>query len=309
VSAAVDRACRAEGGHLRREDFERYRVARRPALEVAYRGRRIWTNPPPASGGLLVAFGARALETLSAGADPDGAAEASRIATALAAMREARLGEGLEEGVDGASADRALAPETVAGYLALVSGHPPARRGTTHISVLDRAGNAASLSVSNGEGCGWVIPETGVMLNNMLGEADLQPRGFGLWPPDTRLTSMMAPTLVEDREGSRLVALGSGGSNRIRSAILQVLAGVLDLALPLEAAVGRPRLHVEGPRLEIEGGFDPDVVASLARGWPDHGIWPERNLFFGGVHAVERGPTGMRGAGDPRRGGVARVLP
>lgn len=309
VARAVDEACRAGGGHLRREDFTAYRVVRRRPLEVGYRGRRILTNPPPASGGLLIAFGLRVLAGIPSGPDPDGPVEAHRLSMALAAMRDVRTGEGLEEDVDREQAAGVLTPETVDRYRAQVAGHPPSRRGTTHLSVIDGEGNAASLSISNGEGCGWMIPGTGVMLNNVLGESDLQPRGFGRWPPDTRLTSMMAPTLVEDREASRLLALGSGGSNRIRSAILQVLTGMLDLGLPLEAAIARSRLHVEGPRLEIEGGFGEEVVRALIRHWPDHRVWAETNLFFGGVHGAESRGREFGGAGDPRRGGVAAVVP
>lgn len=308
VAASVDAACEAGGGHLRRADFERYRVERRRPLEIDYRGHRVLTNAPPASGGLLVAFG---LEVLAGGSVPDdplGAVEARRIAAALAATAEARVDSGLDAGVDEAAAARLLDPATVERFRRTVAGHPPARRGTTHISVLDAAGNAAALTVTNGEGCGSIVANTGFMLNNMLGEADLQPRGFGRWPTDTRLTSMMAPTLVDDSAGERTVVLGSGGSNRIRSAILQVLAAHLDFGLPLEQAVDRPRLHVEGERLEIEGGFDPSVIRALGELWPDHCAWPERNLFFGGAHAVAYGPEGFSGAGDARRGGVAAVV-
>jgi gamma-glutamyltranspeptidase/glutathione hydrolase len=308
VAAAIDAACAAGGGHLRRADLEQYAVARREPVQVAYRGRRVLTNAPPASGGLLVAFG---LELLAAGTPPaaaEGPAQARRIAAALAATQEARLAAGLDAGADGEAARRLLAPEMLARYRAAVAGHAPARRGTTHISVIDAAGNAAALTVSNGEGCGWIVPGTGFMLNNMLGEADLQPRGFGQWRPDTRLTSMMAPTLVEDGARGETVALGSGGSNRIRSALLQVLAHRLDFDQPLEQAVARPRLHLEGERLEIEGGFPAATVDALAEHWPDHGLWPERNRFFGGAHAVAAAPEGFSGAGDPRRGGVATVV-
>lgn len=308
VAAAIDAACVAGGGHLRRRDLERYRVETRKPLAVDYRGYRVLTNPPPASGGLLVAFGLEVLAGDRPPPDPLGAAETGRIAAALAATREARLESGLDAGVDDEAAARLLHADTVERFRRAVAGHPPARRGTTHISVIDAAGNAAGLTVSNGEGCGWIVPGTGFMLNNMLGEADLQPRGFGHWPTDTRLTSMMAPTLVQDAAGEHTVVLGSGGSNRIRSAILQVLAARLDFGLPLTEAVERPRLHVEGERLEIEGGFDETVVRALEKRWPEHRVWPDRNLFFGGAHAVASGPEGFSGAGDPRRGGVAVIV-
>jgi gamma-glutamyltranspeptidase/glutathione hydrolase len=308
VAAAIDAAARERGGHLRRADLEHYRVERREPLAVDYRDRRVLTNAPPASGGLLVAFGLEVLAGSTPAADPHGVEAALRLSEALAATREARLESGLDLGADERTAAQLLAPETVARYRARVAGHPPAYRGTTHVSVIDAAGNTAALTVSNGEGCGWIVPGTGFMLNNMLGEADLQPRGFGRWPTDVRLTSMMAPTLVLSADGRRVAALGSGGSNRIRSALLQVLAGHLEHGLGLEAAIARPRLHVEGERLEIEGGFSEEAVAALARRWPEHCAWPGRNLFFGGAHAVAAGPRGFDGAGDPRRGGVAAVI-
>jgi len=308
VARAIAAACESGGGHLRREDFERYRVERREPLAVDYRGCRMLTNAPPASGGLLVAFGLEVLAGGAVPADAVGAEEALRMATALSATQEARVASGLDAGVNDAAAARLLDPATVERFRRAVAGHAPARRGTTHISVLDDAGNAAALTVSNGEGCGSIVPGAGFMLNNMLGEADLQPRGFGRWPPDTRLTSMMAPTLVTDAAGERTVVLGSGGSNRIRSAILQVLAAHLDHGLPLADAVERPRLHIEGERLEIEGGFGPEVIEALGARWPQHCAWPERNLFFGGCHAVAHAPEGFSGAGDPRRGGVAATL-
>lgn len=308
VAERVDQASREGGGHLRREDFARYRIVVRRPLKVEWRGHTILTNPPPASGGLLVGFGLQALEEAAALQGSDPSTFALAVADALAAMHHARMGEGLDEGLDPAAAERVLTPGVVSRYLQVVRRHPPADRGTTQVSVVDGDGNAASLTISNGEGCGWAVPGCGFMLNNMLGEADLQPRGFGRWPPDTRLTSMMAPTLVRDHASDRIVALGSGGSNRIRSAILQFVVALVGQGLPLREAVERPRLHVEGSRLEIEGGIPDAVLAALEGRWPDRVEWPETNLFFGGVHAVESGPEGMSGYGDPRRGGVAAVL-
>jgi gamma-glutamyltranspeptidase / glutathione hydrolase len=306
VAHAVDQASRSGGGHLRLDDFNRYEVLVREPLEVEYRGHRVLTNPPPASGGLLIAF---ALSVLADGASrgADAAADALRIAAALDVVRQARHEEGLADHLDARVAQALLDPAMVARYREVLALHPVAREATTHISVLDGEGNAASLTASNGEGSGWVMPGTGAMLNNMLGEADLQPLGFGRWPLDTRLTSMMAPTVVEERGGGGVVVLGSGGSNRIRSAILQVLLGLLELGLPLAEAVARPRLHVEGSRLEIEGGFEREVVDALTSRWADHRVWPGANLFFGGAHAVRLSPGGWSGAGDPRRGGVAWV--
>jgi gamma-glutamyltranspeptidase/glutathione hydrolase len=119
---------------------------------------------------------------------------------------------------------------------------------------------------------------------------------------------MMAPSVLELADG-RQVAFGSGGSNRIRTALLQVASQLVDQALSAGDAVAAARLHVERGLISIEPGFTEDAVAAAAREGDRLNRWPERNMFFGGVHAVERLPDGtVRGAGDPRRGGVARRL-
>ena len=123
-------------------------------------------------------------------------------------------------------------------------------------------------------------------------------------PPGTRLASMMTPTIANLADGRQL-ALGSGGSNRIRSAILQVLANMLEFDMDLKDAVDAPRLHLEGNLLNVETGFSSAVLEVLEAEWPGVKQWPGINLFFGGVHAVERLANGdFRAAGDPRRGGA-----
>ena len=123
---------------------------------------------------------------------------------------------------------------------------------------------------------------------------------------------VMSPSIAVFGDGS-LAALGSGGSNRIRTAILQVLSNLIDFAMPVEEAVPAPRLHFEDGVLNIEGGFDPETCeklrATLDPAPRDVINWPPHNLFFGGVHAATRRADGRwHAAGDPRRGGAA-VLP
>ena len=176
--------------------------------------------------------------------------------------------------------------------------------------MLDADGACATVTCSNGSCSGVVVPGTGMHLNNMLGEQDLNPLGYHRHEPGARVPSMMAPT-VALRDGRPEVALGSAGSNRIRSAILQTLLAVVDHGLPAEDAVARPRIHVEGRRVEAEPGVDEAALArSSERGWTVR-RWREQNLFFGGVQAVARNPeTGeLSGGGDPRRGGFASVVP
>jgi gamma-glutamyltranspeptidase / glutathione hydrolase len=205
------------------------------------------------------------------------------VAAALAGLAQA---EGL------AARARALAD----GYAA---GPPLAVAGTTHISVLDAAGNAAALSSTLGSGSG--LFRGGTQLNNMLGELDVIGRGPRA--PGERLPSMMAPTLVLEHGRPRL-ALGSAGSVRLAGAIAQVADGVLR-GTPVAEAIDRPRLHVDGGTLHLEGGVEEPPPP----GWTSVS-WSGRNLFFGGVSAVERRPDGtLAAAGDPRRGGHGIVVP
>ena len=175
---------------------------------------------------------------------------------------------------------------------------------TTHISVLDGDGRACSVTCTNGEGSGLVVPGTGIHVNNVMGEQDLNPLGFFTYPPGRRMPSMMAPTVVLGTDGEVELVLGSAGSNRIRSAILQVIVGVVDHGQEARDAVLAPRAHFEDDVVYVEPGIDVDALRDAGR---EVLAFRDRNLFFGGVQAVERDRvTGaLSGAGDPRRGGAA----
>jgi gamma-glutamyltranspeptidase/glutathione hydrolase len=175
--------------------------------------------------------------------------------------------------------------------------------------VIDAEGNAASVSLSNGEGNGYIVGKFGFMLNNMLGEEDLAAGGLHAWREGVRLSSMMAPTLILESDGT-VTALGTGGSNRIRTALLQVIVNLLDRGMSLDDAVEAPRLHVEKcGTVSFEPGL-PQAAQAEFRALDDKAhAWPARNLFFGGVHTARRNPKGgVEGAGDPRRQGVALVV-
>ena len=276
IGAALAGLCSDRGGHLDREDLAHYAVIDRTPLSFDYRGFSLFTNPAPSAGGMLIRHSLAELGSRRP--------SPKALAQALAATDRARLRILEEQGL--------------------------VTRGTTHMSVVDAAGNLAAITVSNGEGAGCMIPGTGIMANNMLGEEDINPAGIDRWQPNERLGSMMAPTLASSRDLELI--LGSGGSNRIRSAIAQVLAHRLNArpeatapGLLAEAAVRAPRLHVEGNLLSLEPGIDatglvedPALPTSIQR-------WEALSLFFGGVHLVERHADGtLVAAGDPRRGGV-----
>jgi gamma-glutamyltranspeptidase / glutathione hydrolase len=243
------------------EDLERYEVIERDPLTVAYGGGEVRTNPPPAAGGHMLAVGLEALG--------DAQPKPLAVAHAMEAQEEARRIAGVG--------------------------------GTTHISVVDGDGCAASLSCSLGSGSGIVVPGTGIHLNNMLGETHLATEVR----PGERLMSLMAPSVLLDGGRPRLV-VGAAGSTRLHGAILQVVANVVASGLGVEEAVDAPRIHVEGGIAHCE---DPAAADELeAAGYPVV-RWRAKNLYFGGVSAVTVGEDGaLAGAGDPRRGGGAVVV-
>ena len=189
---------------------------------------------------------------------------------------------------------------------------PPDLPGsTTHLSVLDGRGGIAALTMSNGEGSGHVLGDTGVQINNFLGEEDLNPHGFHLHRPGTRMPTMMSPTVVR-RGDAPILALGTGGANRIRTALAQTLYRVIAGDMSIEDAVPAPRFHAEGDEVWFETGGLGDVDATevaLRREFARVNRFEGRAFFFGGVHAVGRDRSGkLHGVGDTRRGGVAIVL-
>jgi gamma-glutamyltranspeptidase/glutathione hydrolase len=313
VARAVCEWLWARGGSLNAAELSCYRAIEREPVRVGYRDRTVLTNPPPSAGGTLLAY---SLALLDRGPQPP------RLQDVLVAMESAQAERRTPQFVEGLAQDGFLER-----FLAAKLG------STTHISVLDSHGRACSVTCTNGEGSGVVVPGTGIHVNNVMGEEDLNPLGFHRHPPGRRMPSMMAPSIVllDDRRsrlddrpighrmgspiGQHLISdrsiggavelvLGSAGSNRIRSAILQTIVGVVDHGLGARDAVDAPRAHFEDGIVYHEPGIDMSSV---------HALHPERevvrfhalNLFFGGVQAVHSSEGRLTGAGDPRRGGVA----
>jgi gamma-glutamyltranspeptidase/glutathione hydrolase len=299
--------CRDHGGHISRDDLASYRVERRKPVVFNFRGTRCAINPPPSSGGCLVAFALGVMSDWKRREEGSEWGDPGHMRQLLRGMRAASVARheyAMEAGSNIEVMNRLLSRETIRDWQRSLDVNSPFSRGTTHISVADADGNIASLTASNGEGCSYVLPGTGIMLNNMLGEEDINPGGFNRWKEGVRLASMMSPALAEMPDGTRM-ALGSGGSNRIRSAVTQVLVNLLEFGMTLEQAVSAPRIHLEGNSLSAEPGFSELTLEALEAVVPECHLWPEQNLFFGGVHTVSVKHGGVfDGAGDPRRGGV-----
>jgi len=309
VAATVCDWMSARGASLSSENLAGYRAVEREPVRVRYRDHEVLTNPPPSAGGTLLAY---ALALLDRGPAPPSLSGVIEVMGAAQVQRTPEFVEGLSE------------IGFLEGFLAKNLG------STTHISVLDSGGLACSVTASNGEGSGVVVPGTGIHLNNVMGEQDLNPLGFHRHPAGRRMPSMMAPTIVmlSDRRSDRSpiggqveLVLGSAGSNRIRSALLQTIVGVVDHGLTVCGAVQAPRVHFEDGTLFAEPGIDLREVTgsrSACESFAGAGgqfsgsdapqeivEFHELNLFFGGVQAVLRRDGAIDGAGDPRRGGVA----
>lgn len=296
------------GGILTEEDLASYRVIRRRPVEAPYAGNLFASNPPPSSGGILIGWGLRLLEQ-AGGGGPAGSAEA--IAALAGVMREqARArAERLDAALLRGGARRMLAEREGEALERVRAGdggvaEPAVVAGTTHISVVDDRGNAASLTNSTGSGSGVIVPGTGIHLNNMVGEFTIarEPR------PGVRLSSGQSPTLVT-RDGRPRLVVGSAGSLRLRGAVMQIVVNVVGHGLGVRDAIERPRVHWEDGVLQCEGGHDERELARLEEAGWQVARWRERNLYFGGASAVEVRPDGsLAAAGDPRRGGHGIVV-
>jgi gamma-glutamyltranspeptidase/glutathione hydrolase len=290
LAHAIVAHVRALGGGLTLRDLAEYRVVRRRPVRTEFRGHTFLSNPPPSAGGALLAYGLRILRD---GGAAGSAFAIDALATVMREQQQARI--------DGF--DRALRR---GGLLKLLEERAVVTRGTTHISVVDGAGDTAALTASTGAGSGIVVPGTGIHLNNMLGEFSL-PRTPS---PGARLSSGMSPSIVIDGEGRTRLVVGSAGSLRLRGAVMQVVVNVVQHGLGVRDAIERPRVHLdEEQQLHCEGGHEPAELEKVQElGW-NVIRWRKQNLYFGGAAAVTMDGRGaLAAAGDPRRGGEGVVV-
>ncbi len=302
IADEIERLSVEKGGLLRKEDLARYKVWERTPLRVPFKDFTVFTNPPPSSGGILIGF---TLELLSR-VEVEKWGSVKHVGALVESMRttEKFRKDFVNENLHSEALGELLTKEELLNsYFQLFKNKLNLWGNTTHVSVFDAEGNGVSVTTTNGEGSGVVIPGTGIMLNNMLGEEDLNPLGFFRWPPYVRLPSMMSPTAVFRGENP-LLLLGSAGSNRIRSAIVQVILNSLLFQMEPAESVGAPRLHYESGEVYMEPGFPPEAVSEVKKHYRTT-LFKEKSLFFGGVQLVT---SDFKGAGDPRRGGCAVLV-
>jgi gamma-glutamyltranspeptidase / glutathione hydrolase len=301
---------RTHGGLITADDLADYEVIERRALHLAYRGHTLYTNPPPSAGGVLIAYVLKHLAQVDLGAMAHNGydhlqhlVEAQQLATAI---RYRERPEGMADAQPWLDDPARLADRLTAHDNRSDAGDTPPH--TTHISVIDADGLTVSITTTPGGTAGYTVGDTGILMNNMLGEKHLNPDGPHGGPVGVRVTSMTAPTIIQSPDGA-IIALGSAGSDRLRSAIVQMICNLIDFGMSPADAVAKARVHHGGEWLDLEKGYDPAVAAAFeAAGYPVR-RWKVRNLYFGGANVAIRDAEGrFGGAGDPRRDGHCEIL-
>ncbi len=310
IAQKISNDCEHMGGHIRLDDFISYKVEERKPLQFKYRDFDIYTTSPPNSGGSLIAFTLSLLDHFQLSDMNWGSWEYLNLLTqSIEATTSARK-QLFEKGIyRNGIMDHLFNPEFLKNMISQIDNGHFNSGNTTHVSIADEQFNLVAITTSVGEGCGYYVPGTHIMLNNMLGEEDLNPTGFHQWPVNKRISSMMSPTLVMNNQ-KPIAIMGSGGSNRIRSAIVQSISNYIDFNMEPDDCVNAPRIHWEKNHLDIEPGFDRDVLEKIILPPEAKKIyWTAKNMYFGGVHAVFIDQRGnIIPAGDRRRVGAVKII-
>jgi gamma-glutamyltranspeptidase/glutathione hydrolase len=322
LAEQIEQYMAATGGLVTRADLTHYQPQERAVLQGSYRGYTLWTAPPPSTGGLrllqvlnimeqypIQAWGAHAVETIHLIAEalkPSYAAGERYIAdpaTAAAMPLEALLDKHWAR-----ARSRELSLAHVSTATTLDAAPAQERSCTTHYSIIDQWGNIVSATQTLGLfwGSGMVVPDTGLLLNGEMNDFSSDRANINAVAPGKIPRSNMCPTIVL-KDNKPFLILGSPGSQRIPSAVLQTISNVIDHGMDLASAVAAPRVHWQDGTLYLEGGIPPEVAEQLRHKGHTVKLYADKDRYFGGVHAILIDPdTGaLRGAADPRRDGQA----
>ncbi|EWT03154.1 gamma-glutamyltranspeptidase [Intrasporangium oryzae NRRL B-24470] len=289
----------ANGGLVTDDDLTAYEaVVRRPTLR-AVGGWTIALNPPPAIGGPMLAVMLGELARRGAWTWSD----AIEIQERVLGHRVSVHDRSRDLDADGHALLEAVERYGLAGL--------PTSSSTAHVSVVDEDGTACAITMSSGYGAGIVIPGTGILLNNALGEPELNRLGLHALAPGTRLASNMAPTTARG-PGDSVLAIGSPGADRITTALMQVLGQALLHGSDLQHAIDAPRLHVrhhDDGTVSVEHEPDEAISDAVAGcGLAAH-AYPRPHMYFGGVGGAVLGDGKLVAAGDARREAAVGVSP
>jgi gamma-glutamyltranspeptidase/glutathione hydrolase len=317
----------SRGGLITMEDMAAYKAKLREPIETSYRGYRVVTMPPAASGGLVL------LQTLNILENFDlkelGHNSAKTVHLLSESMQRAYADRAAYHGdpdyykvpikqmlnrqysrdlADQISETRTPNGQIFAGDLSKYDESPD----TTHFSIIDSKGNAVSNTYTLGSsfGSGVTIEKGGFLMNNQMrnfshfyGRDDVN---FGTseankLEPGKRMISTQTPTLVFKPDGQLLMILGSPGGGRIPNIITQVISNVIDHDMSFSEAVMAPRINqrLEG-KLQLETGFSPDTIQLLKQ----RGHEPEISTTMGSVQAIFLENEDIYGVADTRRPGA-----
>ncbi len=337
IAGRIVQAMKQEKGLITARDLAEYEAVKRQPVMGSYRGFTVYSMPPPSSGGVHLIEMLNILERYdlrylghNSSASIHLLAEAMKRAFADRAvyMGDPDFTDIPVEGLLSKSYADSLARGISKFRAGRVAGagdpYPYARdedvfpggKQTTHLSVVDRWGNLVSMTatINTGFGCGYVIPGTGIFLNNEMDDFSSQPgvpNYFGLVgaeanaiEPGKRPLSSMTPTLVFYQSRPFMV-LGSPGGPRIITTILQVMLNVIDYGMNIQQAVDAPRVHHQWlpDRLFLEEGIPDDVIQNL--------VIKGHNVFPGGYWSAAQAilidlDTGLiYGGSDSRIEGAA----
>ena len=293
----------SNGGFLDKKNLKNYKVFNRKPISIKIGEYHIFTNPAPAYGGTLMIFLLQLLKkSNSLNVDIINLIQAMDLTSAA-------RNEICKDPNDEMEISNCLKNDFLKKYLGRFKkndfNHNTTKLSglgsTTHLSVIDKNHNVVSVTTTNGEGSGIFIPEFGILMNNMLGEKDLNPFGFHKCDISRRLPTMLCPVIIL-KNNKPIYTIGSGGSNRIRSAIIQVIINLLIKNMNLYDAIESPRIHLENKDLFMEPNIELPNNQYLQH--LNLKRFKRKSLFFGGTNCV-----GLDCAiGDSRRGGVGDIF-
>jgi gamma-glutamyltranspeptidase/glutathione hydrolase len=306
-------------GELELADFAAYRPIEREPVCGPYRVWLICGMGPPSSGGVAILQMLALLEPFDLYREQPNSLRAVHLIAEVGKLayadRARYLGDPafvdvplkgllssayLKERRKLIAEDKAMAPTPVP------PGYP--ERGTSHISIVDRFGNAVAFTTTIEAPFGARMMAYGFFLNNELTDFTARPEIDGRVvanrvQPGKRPRSSMAPTLVFDRDRKLVAVLGSAGGPRIIGDTLHALIGLLDWNLSAQAALDLPRVANLNEATELEDRGSLPELAERLRGL-GHQVQVRRH--DGGLTAIRRSGDGWQGGADPRRDGVAR---
>lgn len=302
IADAIVQEMKNGGGLITYEDLETYEAIVRTPLHTTYRGRNIWTNPPPSVGGATL------VEILNIVSHMDLKEKHSpqTVIYVAKAIRQAlfdKYAKYVDIDTNEEVSKELLSPDYADQCYKKIVPSP----NTTHLSSVDSSGCACGITMSIGYGSGVAIPGTGIIMDNSLGEIELNPKGFLKAAPGSRLMSGMTPTIMFDDETEDLVVLGTPGATRIAPTIAQIIFNIVDYKMDLLTALSTHRFHYEDTKFSYEPGITPDT--SLIDDNIEICAFEDIDMYFGGAQCTRF----MKGklpeaATDRRRSGSAQTL-